>query len=52
MTLDTLLLLRRCLHGQQLTVGDPTFAATATAVLTALEELDAAILFAQSSSTR
>lgn len=40
MTLDTLLLLRRCLHAQQMTVGDPSFTATARQVLAALDELD------------
>jgi hypothetical protein len=46
-TLETLLLLQRCLHGQQLTVGDPSFPETAAAVLRALEELDRAIADAE-----
>jgi len=44
MTLETLHLLRRCLCGQQLHVGDPAFTETAAAVTWALTELDGAIL--------
>ncbi len=43
MTLETLLLLQRCLHSQQMTVGDPQFPATARQVLVALDELETAI---------
>lgn len=43
MTLPTLLLLQRCLYAQTLTVGDPAFADTASNVLLALVELNAAI---------
>ncbi len=43
MSLTTLELLRQLLVGQQLAVGDPTFTATALAVIEALRELDAAI---------
>jgi len=42
-SLETLLLLRRCLHAQQLSVGDPAFPVTARQVLAALDELDQAI---------
>jgi hypothetical protein len=49
MSLETLLLLRQILLGQQLSVGDPGFATTAPLVLTALVELDAAIAVAQAS---
>lgn len=47
MSLETLLLLQRCLHAQQMTVGDPTFVATARQVLAALDELEQAIRDAQ-----
>jgi len=47
MTLETLLLLRRCLHAQQMTVGDPAFPDMARQVLAALAELDEAIDKAQ-----
>lgn len=43
MTLATLLLLQRCLHAQQMSVGDPAFATTARQVLDALAELDVEI---------
>ena len=43
MTTETLILLRRVLAGQQLSVGDPEFEATAAAAAAALAELDQAI---------
>lgn len=43
MTLETLLLLQRCLYAQQMNVGDPSFRDTAKSVLKAMEELDEAI---------
>jgi hypothetical protein len=47
-TLETLLLLQRCLLAQQLNVADPTFSAVARQVLVALDELAAEIAAAQS----
>lgn len=47
MSLQTLLLLQRCLRVQQMSVGDPAFPAMAREALTALEELDQAIVRAQ-----
>ena len=43
MTLETLLLLRKCLAVQQMSVGDPAFVETAKQVIAAIVELDAAI---------
>lgn len=43
MTLQTLLLLKRCLQAQQLAVGAPDFPAVAAETLEALKELDEAI---------
>lgn len=43
MSLETLLLLQRCLRAQQLSVGDPEFSSIAPIVLGAITELDAAI---------
>lgn len=47
LSLPTLLLLQRCLDAQQLSVGDPGFADTAVAVVSAKLELAAAIDAAQ-----
>ena len=43
MTRGTLLLLRQVLASQQLSAGDPDLVATATAVATALAEIDTAL---------
>lgn len=43
LSLDTLLLLQRCLHAQQLSVGDPGFEESAPIVLRAKVELAEAI---------
>jgi hypothetical protein len=47
LSLDTLVLLRDCLHAQVLTVGDPNFAQTAARATVAAAELDQAIQKAQ-----
>lgn len=47
MSLETLLLLQRCLKGQTLQVSDPNFATVAAQVSAALTELDAAIAAAR-----
>lgn len=51
MTPATLDLLRRCLAGQTLQVGDPDFAATAQAAAQAMAELDQAITDANPKET-
>lgn len=43
MSLETLLLLQRCLNAQSMTVGDPNFSDTARTVLVAMDELKAEI---------
>lgn len=43
MTLETLLLLQKCLAAQTLSVADPAFVETAAAVSRALQELAIAI---------
>jgi hypothetical protein len=43
LSLDSLLILRACLHAQQVTVGDPGFTETMPKVLKAHAELEAAI---------
>lgn len=49
MTLETLLLLRQVLTAQQMSVGSEDFRTAAKAVMTALDELDAAIKEAENS---
>jgi hypothetical protein len=51
MTLKTLLVLKRCLQGQQLNVGAPDFPDIARDVLAALGELSEAIAAAEQSTT-
>lgn len=50
MTIETLLLLQRCLDGQQLVVGDLNFEAMAEATLRAKRELRDAIAEAEANT--
>ena len=52
LSLDTLLLLQRCLDAQQMVVSDPEFEATALAVIRAKRELAEAIAAAQAADDR